>query len=326
MTKRRLAGLAALLCLLLFCACSAEKAPEIGWNGQEVKEIPKELRFQSFWSPEFGEDTESSATAIDDTTGKGRQVDFFHPFKKSIDRLTEHPGWFPNGTLVERLAYRHSYRIRITEIEKYVTTRVRSATDTDWPKTVYHIEVLRDEESGEVIEQDAYLIDTYGAPTYYTWGFARPAVGEEYLLVDADPRLLLNWREYGEDYAYNPAYLFEIQKIDGTEYLYSMESTLDALDFKIEITDEEENRMYKDYKDWDILAALEETGYPCPTFDYKVELDEFVAYRAAYNREWNEKVRAKEEAGNVLTPEMATGAVSNRMQERDLVVLNPREP
>ena len=272
--------------ILLLTGCS-----EPGWNGYEKMDIPRSLRCEYFYSPDFDTDTTRTGTAkIGEFT---QDVDFFHPLRKPID-------WFAEISkeslfITDEDAERYCYRIKILDIECYSTDQFPSRPGREWrfPITSYHVQVLRDESNDREINQDAY-ITLNGAHMYPIYGYPRLAVGGEYLIADAYEPYLTCWRDYSADYAYKPSYLFEIHEIDGTEYLYPFDCDIRSLDFKIEITDPEENAMYKQYRDWDVLKVLEEYGYANPTFDYKVKLSEFVKYRDEYNRDWNEECKDAE--------------------------------
>ncbi|MBR4959608.1 MAG: hypothetical protein IKY52_01785 [Clostridia bacterium] len=268
-----------ILTVLFLTGCS-----EPGWNGYEKLDIPRSLRCEYFFSPNVGTDTIKTGTIV---IGEFSQVtDFFNPWKRPIDRFEQIPDW--KIQIVDMDAPRYSYRIKILDIECYSTDQIISpGRDWRFPVTSYHVQILRDESNDCEINKDAY-ITLNGAHMYPIYGYPRLAVGGEYLIADAYEPYLTCWRDYSADYAYKPSYLFEIHEIDGTEYLYPFDCDISTLDFKMEITDPEENAIYKQYRDWDILKVLNEYGYVNPTFDYKVKLTDFVEYRDTYNAKWNE--------------------------------------
>lgn len=302
---------------LLFAGCG-----KTYWNGKEKIEIPRELRFDSFYSENFGTNTTATARSMDDTTLKEQIIDFYNPYRKNIDRDTEHPNWTPNGS-PDEASPRYCYRIKILDIECYTTAK-RLGVGWRYPQTIFHVMVLKNESTGEEINKDAYIQGDTGSPQFIQYRFSRLAVGEEYLIADAYEPYLTEWRSLHDTYVYRPPYIFEIHEIDGTEYLYSCRyDDFTSLDIKIEITDPVEKQVYKDYKDWDIIEYLEENGLENPTFDYKLELNEFVEYRDEYNAEWNEAALADGE------PELMKDSVYHEiagMYEEDMIYLNKRVP
>lgn len=228
---------------------------------------------------------QETARVIDDSTDKETVIDFQHPFLKDIDWFTEHYKWFEHGPIDKEIP-KYCYRIKILEIESY-TEYPSVMSWAGQPMTMYHVMVLYDETNREKIGKDAYLLDRYSCPAYQVYGYPRYRIGDEYLIADAYLPYLTEWRRLPEDYGYSPYYSFEIEKIDGVEYLYPIRTNISSLDFKIEITDPAENHMYKDDKDADIVWYLAEKGMENPTFGYKVRLDDFVQYRSEYMAEWN---------------------------------------
>ena len=231
-----------------------------------------------------------TARYIDGSTDKETIIDLMHPFLKDIDYFTEHFKWFEHGPIDEEIP-RYCYRIRILEVESYYEV----PSSIGWegvPMTYYHVMVLTDETNQTKINKDAYLLDRYSCPAYQVYGYPRYRVGDEYLIADAYLPYLTQWRQLPEDYGYSPYYSFEIEEIDGVEYLYPIRTDISSLDFKIEIADPAENRMYKDDKDADIVRYLAEKGMENPTFGYKVRLDDFVRYRSEYMAEWNARTTA----------------------------------
>lgn len=267
------------------------------WNNHSKVDIPRKLRFEYFYSKHFGTNTTATATQIIDGTGKNVTISFYSPERLYIDRFKEHPTLndtfedIPTlrDSLLDVNVPRYCYRIAVLDVEVY-TTQQSVRNPWKWPATSYHVQVLKNESTGEEINQDAYIFED-GSPQYVQYGYSRLAVGQEYLLIDAYAPLMTGWRELQDDYVYSPVYLcmFEIHTIDDVEYLYPCRCDISSLDFKIEITDPLENQMYKDYKDWDIIEYINKNNIENPTFNYKLILDEFVEYRDQYNTEWNSK-------------------------------------
>ncbi|MBR4206755.1 MAG: hypothetical protein IKQ92_14875 [Clostridia bacterium] len=264
--------LAALLLSAAFLVSCGVKQPEIPFKGF-VQTVAYDRE---------------TARAIDGSTGKETIIDLTHPLLSDIDFFAEH---FKALTLgpIDREIPKYCYRIKILEIESY--TEYPSILSWDGqPMTIYHVMVLYDETHHEKVNKDAYLLDRYSCPAYQVYGYPRYHIGGEYLIADAYLPYLTEWRQFPEDYCYPPFYCFEIEEIDGVEYLYPIRTDISSLDFKIEITDPAENRMYKDDKDADIVRYLAEKGMENPVFGYKMRLDDFVRYRSDYTAEWNARI------------------------------------
>lgn len=313
----------AFICLLVIISivsmCSG--CQQSYWNNEEKIDIPRNLRFEYFYSKEFGTNTTATATAIDDTTGENQVINFYTPYRKSIDRFLKHPGWYPNSYYIDNNAPRYCYRIEILDIEFY-TIQQSVQKPWKWPQTCYHVQVIRNESTGEEINKDAYIFDMDGSPQYYQYGYSRLAIGQEYLVVDAYLPYLTEWRNFQDDYAYRSPYLFEIHSIDGIEYLYSCKDDISSLEFKIEITDPTENQMYKDFKDWDIIHYLTEQNVDNPTFSYKVTLSEFIEYRNSYNKEWNSNFESEIDIDSIIK---YASSISFGIPEEDKIFLNKRD-
>ncbi len=303
---------------ILFTACSA--CSETGWNGEEVRKIPRELRFEYFYSAVFGTNTTQTATSFDGTAEDAQTTGFYKPYKRTLDRLKNHPDWYPNGYYIDSASPRHSYRIVVTDIEYYTTEQ--NVNTLQSPETCFHVQVLENAVTGEQINRDAYILDTSGSPQYCQYGYSRLSVGQEYLIADACLPYLTEWRSFDDGYAYRAPYIFEIHEVDGVEYLYSCKDDVSTLDFKIEITDPAENAMYKDYRDWDIIDYMDKNGIENPTFGYKLRLDEFVKYRDDYNKDWNSAFEEEPGMDEIIKN---ASSVSMWTPEEDKIFLNKRD-
>lgn len=311
----------AIILALLFLLSCLSGCGETLWNGHEKIQIPRELRFDCFYSKHFGTNTTATATSIEGTTGESQKINFYTTYRTSIDRFKKRPTWCTNLPDIDNNTPRYCYRVKILDIEYYSTTR-STMNPWKWPQTCYHIEVLKNESTGEEIGADACILFNEGSPQYVQYGYERLAVGEEYLIVDACTQFLTGWRDFESDYVYCPAYILEIQSIDGIEYLYACRDDITCLDFKIEITDPVENQVYKDYRDWDIIQYLEENNMENPTLDYKLRFDEFIEYRNEYNAEWNSEHSAELDSETVIK---YASRQPNFVEEEDKIYLNKRK-
>ena len=69
--------------------------------------------------------------------------------------------------------------------------------------------------------------------------------------------------------------IYDVKEENDKRYLYAYGTDLSIYNCKIPITDPEENSIYKPGKHDKALAKLNELGVALPTFDYKVEAEEF---------------------------------------------------
>lgn len=69
--------------------------------------------------------------------------------------------------------------------------------------------------------------------------------------------------------------IYDVKEENEKRYLYAYGTDLSIYNCKIPITDSEENSIYKQGKHDKAIAKLKELGQVLPTFDYKVEAEEF---------------------------------------------------
>ena len=95
-------------------------------------------------------------------------------------------------------------------------------------------------------------------------------IGREYIV--------LNLRANNPaDRVFEASYWFDIQTVDGEEFIYPYFLDCSGLECKIPITDSAENAVYKKGRHDEILRYLKKQRIENPTFDYKFKIEEFIA-------------------------------------------------
>ena len=140
-----------------------------------------------------------------------------------------------------------------------------------YPYTVYQIRITDDYHGGEKLDgETVYSILFVGTEAEQMYRQPPLEIGREYIV--------LNLR------ANNPAernfeasYWFDIQAVDGEEFIYPYFLDCSGVECKIPIADSKENAVYKKGRHDEILKYLKKQGIENPTFDYKFKIDEFIA-------------------------------------------------
>ncbi len=147
---------------------------------------------------------------------------------------------------------------------------IKSSPETDYYAYGYKY--------GEEFTDDTVytLTNLPGVPQTLCYGYHRFDIGDKYMLVLAPSEDIE--RSYKHESTYYFKLHLKIEEIDGVEWVYADNYwTLEKMECAVKITDEYENLMYKPGKDDDVIAYMEANGIDIPTYDYKCELNAFIA-------------------------------------------------
>ena len=140
-----------------------------------------------------------------------------------------------------------------------------------YPYTVYQIKITDDYHGGEKLNgETVYSILFVGTEAESMYRQPPLEVGREYLVLN----LMAN---NPAERTFEASYWFDIQTVDGEEYIYPYFLDCSELESKIPITDSKENAVYKKGRHDEILKYLKKNKIENPTFDYKFKIGEFVA-------------------------------------------------
>ena len=127
---------------------------------------------------------------------------------------------------------------------------------------------------------DAYGIDTFDSQKIYRMGYRGKLDEQLYGIPPLEP---------GKEYVryYTPAELEDellqmsltmpvLDDVDGNTYVYGYGIDFSVFECAIEITDWEENQIYKEGKHDKIISYLKKIEKELPTFDYKCEIYAFL--------------------------------------------------
>ena len=154
------------------------------------------------------------------------------------------------------------------------------------PFVFFRVIGMEEEYVGEFMVYLVQIVDMYGVENYDTekvyrmaWRghledqlYGRPPleIGKVYgrfLGLEEEGLQKLNLWQAG--------LIYDVKEENGKRYLYAYGTDLSIYNCKILITDSEENSIYKLGKHDKTIAKLNELGVALPTFDYKVEAEEF---------------------------------------------------
>lgn len=140
-----------------------------------------------------------------------------------------------------------------------------------YPYTVYQIKIVDDYHGGEKLDgETVYSILFVGTEAESMYRQPPLEIGREYIV--------LNLRANNPaDRVFEASYWFDIQTVDGEEFIYPYFLDCSGLECKIPITDSAENAVYKKGRHDEILRYLKKQRIENPTFDYKFKIEEFIA-------------------------------------------------
>lgn len=140
-----------------------------------------------------------------------------------------------------------------------------------YPYTVYQIKILDDYHGGEKLDgETVYSILFVGTEAEQMYRQPPLEIGREYVVLN----LMAN---NPAERTFEASYWFDIQTVDGKEYVYPYFLDCSGLECKIPITDSKENAIYKKGRHDEILKYLKKNKIENPTFDYKFKIGEFIA-------------------------------------------------
>ena len=140
-----------------------------------------------------------------------------------------------------------------------------------YPYTVYQIKILDDYHGGEKLDgETVYSILFVGTEAESMYRQPPLEVGREYLVLN----LMAN---NPAERTFEASYWFDIQTVDGKEFIYPYFLDCSGLECKIPITDSKENAVYKKGRHDEILKYLKNNKIENPTFGYKFRIEEFIA-------------------------------------------------
>ena len=154
------------------------------------------------------------------------------------------------------------------------------------PFVFFRVIGMEEEYVGEFMVYLVQIVDMYGVENYDTEKVYRMAwrghledqmYGRPPLEIGKTNGRLMAVNE-GELEIYNfwqAGLIYDVKEENGKRYLYAYGTDLSIYNCKILITESEENSIYKLGKHDKTITKLNELGVALPTFDYKVEAEEF---------------------------------------------------
>ncbi len=139
--------------------------------------------------------------------------------------------------------------------------------------TIYRVKMVEAFGFDGIEPNRVFLMAWRGTAKEYLYGRPPMEIGKIY--GKFMPNLSTDWM--AEDHVIQAGLMYDIQEIEGERYIYGFGMDLSFMNCKIEITDPEENNIFKSGKHDKAIAALEADGMKMPTFDYKCEINEFYA-------------------------------------------------
>ena len=140
-----------------------------------------------------------------------------------------------------------------------------------YPYTVYQIQITDDYHGGEKLSgETVYTILFVGTPSEQMYRQPPLEIGREYVVLN----LMAN---SPVERTFEASYWFDINTVDGEEYIYPYFLDCSGLESKIPITDSKENAVYKEGRHDEILKVLKKRKIENPTFDYKFKIKDFIA-------------------------------------------------
>ena len=140
-----------------------------------------------------------------------------------------------------------------------------------YPYTVYQIKIVDDYHGGEKLDgETVYSILFVGTEAEQMYRQPPLEIGREYVVLNL-------MADNPADRTFEASYWFDIQTVDGEEFIYPYFLDCSGLESKIPITDSKENAVYKKGRHDEILKYLKKNKIENPTFDYKFKIEEFIA-------------------------------------------------
>ncbi len=151
-----------------------------------------------------------------------------------------------------------------------VVGRSENEYDFDYPYSMYYIQIIDDYHGGEKCDLSAtYSILFAGTPKVEMYRQPALEIGKEYVVLN----LMAN---NPVDRVFEPTYWFDIQIVDGKEYIYPYFIDCSNFESKIMINNDEENMIYKQGYHDDIINYLKKHNIDNPLFHYKFTIKDFL--------------------------------------------------
>lgn len=170
---------------------------------------------------------------------------------------------------------------RTHDLKKYVGAifRIIGVKDPNYydVATLYYVQVVKVYGEASYDPSTIYCMAYKG--TYESTLYGRPPleIGKDYLYLIGPG---FAYVERFEEFEYMPlvqmGLMMPVVQDGNKTYVYGYGVDFSGLQCAIEITDEEENQIYKVGKHDAIIAKLNDIGVRLPTFDYKCELEEML--------------------------------------------------
>ena len=158
-----------------------------------------------------------------------------------------------------------------------ITARVKIVSKDEeekmhqYPYSVYRIQIVDDYYGGEKFDPETvYAILFVGTPEKQMYRQPPLEIGREYVVLNL-------MTDNPAERTFEASYWFEIKTVDGEEFIYPYFLDCSSLDSKIQITDDQENRIYTKDSHEEILQYLKKNRIENPTFDYKFRIEDFLA-------------------------------------------------
>ncbi|MBQ3488999.1 MAG: hypothetical protein IJA86_00225 [Clostridia bacterium] len=140
-----------------------------------------------------------------------------------------------------------------------------------YPYSVYYIQIVDDYHGGEKFDSETvYSILFVGTPEKQMYRQPPLEIGREYVVLNL-------MTENPQERTFEASYWFEINTVDGEEFIYPYFLDCSGFDSKIPIENEKENEIYRKKRHDDILQYLKKNRIENPTFDYKFKIEDFLA-------------------------------------------------
>ena len=226
--------------------------------------------------------TETQETEVEVTTSEYEETEQTSwATGTTYDTLPEFEGFTEFGGEGRDIFWQGKADISASNFDGYVGAvfRIIGVKDPNYydVATLYYVQVVK--VYGEASYDPSTLYCMAYKGTYENTLYGRPPleIGKDYLyLID----YLFSEVERFEKFEYMPlvqmGLMMPVVQDGDKTYVYGYGVDFGNLECAIEITDEEENQIYKVGKHDAIIAKLNEIGIRLPTFDYKCELEEML--------------------------------------------------
>lgn len=226
--------------------------------------------------------TETQATEVEVTTSEYEETEkTTWATGTTYDTLPEFEGFIEFGGEGRDIFWQGKADISASNFEGYVGAifRIIGVKDPSYygGAVLYYAQVVKVYGEASYDPSTLYCLGYKGSYENTLYGRPPLEIGKDYLyLID----YLFSEVERFEKFEYMPlvqmGLMMPVVQDGDKTYVYGYGVDFSGLECAIEITDEEENQIYKVGKHDAIIAKLNELGVRLPTFDYKCDLEEML--------------------------------------------------